>query len=225
MTSKGVSIMAWLHSRQGHRWSTAHSHPHHLRYFIVVALMSLLGTTFFVGVVPVSASRGQFTSFTVPTPQSGDGSITEGPDGALWFTAADSIGRITTSGKVKEYPLPEQYTYLDGIVAGPDHALWFTEESQNVIGRVTTFGAISEYFLGGSEFSIQPIGITLGPDKALWFTEYATGAIGRITRKGLISTYKIPGTENEPLGITAGPDASMWFGNPGYNEIGRITTQ
>jgi streptogramin lyase len=62
-------------------------------------------------------------------PAAGDGcAITAGPDGALWFTenAANAIGRITTAGMVKTYPLPTPNAFPCGIAAGPDGALWFT---------------------------------------------------------------------------------------------------
>ena len=51
--------------------------------------------------------------------------ITAGPDGALWFTNRDSIGRITTGGTVTSF---RHASIGDpwGITAGPDGALWFT---------------------------------------------------------------------------------------------------
>src|SRR5258708_23369538 len=51
--------------------------------------------------------------------------ITAGPDGALWFTANDTIGRMSTHGIVTMYPAsPPSLTY--GITTGPDGALWIT---------------------------------------------------------------------------------------------------
>ncbi|WP_439953445.1 virginiamycin B lyase family protein, partial [Escherichia coli] len=43
----------------------------------------------------------------LPTPDSAPQGIAAGPDGGLWFTevAADAVGRITTDGKVTEFPL------------------------------------------------------------------------------------------------------------------------
>jgi len=75
--------------------------------------------------------------------------ITAGPDGALWFTDldGDAIGRITTSGSITEYALPNPDSGPTGITAGPDGALWFTEAYGSRIGRITTAGAITEYAL------------------------------------------------------------------------------
>ena len=56
--------------------------------------------------------------------------ITDGPDGALWFTnyGDNSIGRITTSGVTTDFT----GTGIDeptDITTGPDGALWFTSKS------------------------------------------------------------------------------------------------
>jgi virginiamycin B lyase len=66
------------------------------------------------------------------------GDITAGPDGALWFTSGNNtIGRITSTGKVTTYTAPGINT-PQGITAGPDRALWFTSSGNNSIGRITT---------------------------------------------------------------------------------------
>jgi virginiamycin B lyase len=66
--------------------------------------------------------------------------ITAGPDGALWFTEtiANKIGRITTTGELREFLLPAPNSLPSGITAGPDGALWFTESDNNggKIGRI-----------------------------------------------------------------------------------------
>jgi len=53
--------------------------------------------------------------------------IAVGPDGALWFTelGANTIGRISTTGVINEYPLASG-SHPYGITAGPDGNLWFT---------------------------------------------------------------------------------------------------
>jgi hypothetical protein len=64
--------------------------------------------------------------------------ITTGPDDALWFTlfSANSIGRITTSGEITEYPIPSPNSQSSGIATGPDGSIWFTEHAAGKIGRV-----------------------------------------------------------------------------------------
>jgi uncharacterized repeat protein (TIGR01451 family) len=65
------------------------------------------------------------------------GGITTGADGALWFAESSNgtnVGRMTTTGTVAEYPLPEGAGAGAGIVSGPDASLWIVQ-SQN-IGQV-----------------------------------------------------------------------------------------
>ncbi|MGH7266700.1 MAG: virginiamycin B lyase family protein, partial [Candidatus Rokuibacteriota bacterium] len=64
-----------------------------------------------------------------------------------------------------------------GITAGPDGNLWFTEAVANRIGRITPFGAITEFPVPtpGS----TPVGITVGPDGNIWFTENMGNKIAR----------------------------------------------
>jgi hypothetical protein len=47
-----------------------------------------------------------FNEYTIPTANSQPGSIATGPDGALWFTEPNNIGRITTAGAITEYLSP-----------------------------------------------------------------------------------------------------------------------
>src|SRR5438132_5035108 len=60
--------------------------------------------------------------FNIPTPHSCPASIAAGPDGNLWFTeqSANQIGRITTDGIFKEFPVPTPNSHLEHITAGPD---------------------------------------------------------------------------------------------------------
>ncbi|MEX1246709.1 MAG: hypothetical protein WEF99_18340 [Thermoanaerobaculia bacterium] len=135
-------------------------------------------------------TSGAITEYPVPGPQSypdcsrsgpcGPVYIAAGPDGALWFTvnAANTIGRITTSGEVTEFPIPTPDSQPYGIVAGLDGNLYFTESRGNKIGRITTSGTITEFPIPTPGAS--PYGIALGPDGALWFTEEFGNKIGRL---------------------------------------------
>ncbi|HET7814024.1 MAG TPA: hypothetical protein VFL13_06595 [Candidatus Baltobacteraceae bacterium] len=96
-----------------------------------------------------------------------------GPDGNLWFTNYDmnTIGRLTPSGTVTQYTLPTPGSQPNGITVGGDGALWFTEaispNGELKIGRITTGGLISEYFVvyTGPGFAAGA-GITGGPPGA-----------------------------------------------------------
>ena len=152
----------------------------------------------------------------------GDGGITTGPDGALWFNGESAIDRISTSGVATVYT-SNGIMGTDGITVGPDKALWFTDLN-NSIGRITPGGAVTIYT---SPEIRQPEGIVTGPDGALWFTNVGNNSIGRITTSGRITDYTGPGIDN-PRAITAGPDGALWFTNEGSGlrrgSIGRITT-
>jgi streptogramin lyase len=186
------------------------------------------------GVIVRLSTHGKMKKYAVKG-NSDLSDIVAGPDGALWFAQGDSVGRITTTGRITIYGTrARQTTYLDDlgvedITVGPDGALWFTKKSGNAIGRITTAAKLTEYTQGISAgaglTSIAP-----GPDGALWFTEMSGGRIGRITTKGSVTEYTSGISENEqPVGIAAGPDGAMWFteyeGKYAYYgaKIGRIT--
>jgi streptogramin lyase len=79
-------------------------------------LVLLLATTL---AFPAVGHAATVQTFLVPTPASGLAHIAAGPDGALWFTeqAAGNVGRITTSGQITEYPIPNATGLAD---TGPD---------------------------------------------------------------------------------------------------------
>ena len=114
------------------------------------------------------------------------------------------IGRITTSGAVTEYNVPEP----DDITVGPDGALWFTDLSG--IGRITTAGVVTQYPVPAGT---GPKGIVTGPDGALWFGDNGTDAIGRMTTSGTITEYPFPAgcPAVKDIAITPGPDGALWF--------------
>ena len=160
------------------------------------------------------------------------GSLTAGPDGAIWFTEfrISKIARITADGAVTEYDIPAP---AGGIVTGPDGALWFSEG--NNIGRLTTTGEVSEYRLPKPEWCAGAM--AAGADGTLWFVESSgcglvvngtttVNSIGRITTDGTITEYALPGTSFQGVWcIVAGPDGAMWFSEYYAGKIGRITAQ
>jgi uncharacterized protein (TIGR03437 family) len=117
----------------------------------------------------------------VATPvNAGSLGIAAGPDGALWFAdQSDKIGRITTSGTIAEYPLPDANDSPFGIAAGPDGALWFTD-FLGQIGRIATSGTVTSRVATPTPTANGFLSfIAAGPDGAMWFTELP-GKIGRI---------------------------------------------
>lgn len=192
------------------------------------------------------SAAGVVTEYGLPTTYEDPRGITDGPDGAVWFTqsgghtGAEGIGRIDASGTITEFPLADG-TGPYGITTGPnDGNLWFTETAVNwTVAKITTAGTITEFPL---DLHNRPLNIVAGPDGALWFTEDGivwggTGAIGRITTSGSLTEYELPTPDGYDSGagdIAVGPDGNLWFtwtsGPPGglgnlpwARSIGRIT--
>ena len=187
----------------------------------------------------IAHAQLSFTEYPTPTPFADPTRITNGPDGALWFTESGSnqIGRITTGGAITEIPLANQSAHPSAITTGPDGALWFTESGSSKIGRITTAGAVTEF-----PITDPAGGITAGPDGALWFyynvpevidSNQAGSVIGRMTTAGVVTEFPLSYAVSQIQGnITTGPDGALWFlfkvicdvcSNAG-GRMGRITT-
>ena len=121
----------------------------------------------------ITTSGVLLTPFLLPEPAF-PMAITMGPDGFIWITNGDGIGRITTSGLVTQFRIPSS-AGAQFITAGPDGNLWFTESLGNKIGRINTSGVITEFSTPGA----RPQGITAGPDGNLWFVESGASKIAR----------------------------------------------
>ena len=136
----------------------------------------------------------------------------------MWATAGTAIARITPSGVITQFPLPDGYSG-GSITAGSDGNLWFTEDS--AIGRITPSGTITEfpYPRTGTNVSCVPSydiwpfeDIAGAPSQDVWFIDRASVSaegwrIGRITPSGEFSWY--PGGCIQA--IAAGPDGSIWY--------------
>lgn len=170
-------------------------------------------------------SEGAVSEYPYAAPRSstsGRPSIATGLDGNLWFTAANAIGRSTTTGEVSFFELPSADAKPTAIVAGPDGNLWFAEQGAGAIASITPGGALTEFPLAeGSE----PDALTVGPDRALWFADHKTNRIGRISTSGELVTFRVPGAPAKLASITAGPDGNLWFTEEAQATVGRITPQ
>src|SRR5262249_54609439 len=148
--------------------------------------------------------------YPLPTPGSLPSSITAGPDGNVWFTEQNAIGRITTAGAITEFAV----SGASNIVAGPDANLWFTQPS--AIGRITPAGQITQFPL--PNLGASPSDITANLDGNLWFC--AGTNIGRMTPPGSLTIFPLPtfidGNNPNPAflrakRIAAGPDGNLWL--------------
>ncbi|HEX2647884.1 MAG TPA: hypothetical protein VHO95_11710, partial [Candidatus Dormibacteraeota bacterium] len=97
------------------------------------------GNLWFTGIGEVDriTTHGTVTRFQVAG-HSFPGGITRGPDGNLWFTdpGANSVGRITPAGKIREFSMPRPNSQPTGIAVGGDGRIWFTEAGVSRIGSI-----------------------------------------------------------------------------------------
>ena len=98
--------------------------------FIVAALPN---------VSPVSPASGhtlhvgpyvaQFTEYALPAGQTMPGGVTPGPDGAVWFTFAGGIDRLTGSGTIAPFIPPASIGDIMAPIASFAGALWYGADS------------------------------------------------------------------------------------------------
>ena len=160
--------------------------------------------------------------------------ITVGADKNLWFTTDfNGIGRVTTSGAVSFFNLPDNPSQPTSLTLGSDGNIWFLEangpcfQGQNFtnIGKITPAGVVTEYKvkLHGNGF-----GIANGPDGRIWFADPG-GCQGFVSRIGAIKTngtglkYYTAGLPAFVDTIANGGDGNLYFGTFS-SQIGRITT-
>jgi streptogramin lyase len=208
------------------------------------------------GAIGRITTAGAIEQFPLPNPAAMVDNIVTGPDGDLWFVQAvwnstgnydtDSIGRITPTGKITTYSLPEDSSA--DVTAGPDGNVWFTETVTNpttnattsAIGRITPEGQIQTFALPGKLAKNASLAnIALGRDGNLWFPVGVgtKAAIGRVTATGKITMYGVPSTAsqgsyhmvlpNPPSDLISGSDGELWYGTTVGAKAGiaRISTK
>lgn len=144
--------------------------------------------------------------------------ITEGPDGAMWFTTQNSgdifcsgfetpaVGRVTNSGKITLYytgttGTEHPYAPSGYITTGADGALYFPSAdpySKLVIGRITTGGAFSfsEEAICPSSIACTPNTDGIAKDRSgdLWVSDYYDGVMIRYTGgSDGVGVFGVPG--------------------------------
>jgi virginiamycin B lyase len=171
------------------------------------------------------------TEFPLPTRGAYPQGIAAGSDGNLWFTETNTgrIGRISTTGVIKEFPASATF----GITAAGG-ALWFTA-AVGKIGRIATDGTEGYFPIPYSPAA--PYGIAPGSDGDLWFTDLVADKIGRLAIGSAISSFPlwyvtgIPAPSHNLIQIAPGADGALWFTEQeatytaqNSNLIGRIST-
>lgn len=154
--------------------------------------------------------------------QRADG-FTLGPDGNVWLTSTRVVSRLTASGEITSFSMPEeevgqQFTQAAGpIVTGSDGNLWLSgyravsvggeAKSVATIDRMTPAGEVTQFELPGP--GSFPTRLALGPDGNVWFTEMQEDKVGKISPTGAIQMFPLP-PSTRPLEIVLGSDGNLW---------------
>ena len=104
------------------------------------------------GCIGRMTTAGRVRTFQLPQAPSAPGALAVGADRAIWFTHPLGLGRITMTGEITEFELPEpahRDRFAQRIAVGPDGAMWFTlqdfEEREDpvasAIGRIDVTAA------------------------------------------------------------------------------------
>jgi virginiamycin B lyase len=152
------------------------------------------------------------------------------PDATVFATEpyTSRIARITTDGRVTEFPTPTRDAGPGAITAGPDGNAWFTESTPGAgaaIGRITPGGSITEFPVRPLPYGDTTIPADVGPivagaDNRLWFT---TGlGVGSITTTGDIVTFSLP-EPTSPAGLAAAADGTLWVTQGAIPRVDRLT--
>lgn len=157
------------------------------------------------GAASAAEGPGVITEFPVPTADSHLYGIAAGPDGNMWFTGNNKVGRITPAGVITEFPVAFGSS-SDGIAAGPDGNIWFSGRNTNKVGRITPAGVVTDFPVPTPASGTNALAsIALGPDGNLWFTEWSGNKIGRIT-SGVYRRPALAGTGQVGLPLVCGAD-------------------
>ncbi len=139
------------------------------------------------------------------------------------------------SGGVVEYPVPNPSpsgstcagcgtASLSGITAGPDGNVWYFDAGQNLVGRVTPAGSITQFPVPGTGSGSE--GIIGAPDGNIWMV--ARGQMNgpdwilKVSPAGVVTRYPLANGVG-PEGITWGPDGNVWFTEFWTGRVGRMT--
>jgi streptogramin lyase len=102
--------------------------------------------------------------------------------------------------------------------------MWYFDSGQNLVGRVTPSGSITQFAVPGTGAGSEAI--TGAPDGNIWMVaqEPTNGPnwILKVSPAGVITKYALP-KEVGPEGITWGPDGNLWFTEFWVSKVVRMT--
>jgi virginiamycin B lyase len=118
------------------------------------------------------ATTGEMRMYALPPTFGSPGQIVPGRDGALWFSAANILGRITTKGEITTVRTGIPAVWLAADSKG---RIWYTNGTH--AGYIDRDGKSREFEVKGAK-NIRAM--AEGPDGAMWFADQGALTIGRI---------------------------------------------
>ncbi|MFT3863185.1 MAG: hypothetical protein QM729_02850 [Solirubrobacterales bacterium] len=199
------------------------------------------GAIWFTGFDQVEriGTDGSVQSFEMPEGLVLESAIVVGNEGDVWFgvsrrlydeggrqvSSEPLIGRLTPSGEMSEFVIPEAGGDQNRLALGPEGNIWFTATTVNRVGYVTPDGRVEEFPSLG--YYASPNFLTAGPDGTVWFTMSEKGPLlAHTTSSWAPSGFRLGG-EKEYVGegaLVAGPDGRIWFAAES-GVIGRLDPQ
>ena len=144
----------------------------------------------------------------VPTPDALPYGVAALEDGTAWFTelGADALGRIDILGRVDEFPVGREGSFVSFVAAWGD-SLWFTLNGVDALGHVRGGDAaiaVTELPAGSG-----PVGVAVADDGAVWAALLHADALTRRGRDGRLTTVPLgAGTKPHAVAAAAPQDAS-----------------
>jgi virginiamycin B lyase len=159
-------------------------------------------------------SEGDFSLWTIPTPNSGLMVPATGPDGSVWISEMDTnkLARLLPeSNTIQELDLGTAYKGTMGIVGDRANQVWLAQESASAIGRFDPATGAYEEFPTPTAPS-GPTGIALDGAGNVWFTEISADMIGRYDPSNhRFAEFPLPTANAAPYWLALGADGRVWF--------------
>ncbi|MFF1571103.1 virginiamycin B lyase [Leifsonia sp. NPDC058292] len=160
-------------------------------------------------------------SVSVPTPDAQPFGVVALDDGTAWFTelGADALGRIDILGRVDEFPVGREGSFVSMIATTGD-SLWFTLNAGNAVGHVRG-GDAAIAFTELPSVPSGPVGITVAADGSVWVAQILADAVARIARDGSVTEVAL-GAGAKPHAVAADPHDGVWVTLWGSNEVAHV---
>ncbi|WP_431279440.1 virginiamycin B lyase family protein [Leifsonia poae] len=157
----------------------------------------------------------------VPTPDAQPFGVVALDDGTAWFTelGADALGRIDILGRVEEFPVGREGSFVSMIAASGD-SLWFTLNAAGAVGHVRG-GDAAIAFTELPRIPSGPVGIAVAENGAVWVAQILTDALARIARDGTLAEFPFePGSK--PHAVAADPVGGVWVTLWGTDQLANV---